>query len=55
MIEIDWEYVDAQCGECGKKYQTAKSPFTGELISNKCFECKILERIDDFLYHFFID
>ena len=55
MIDMEYEKVDRHCGECGKMYQTAKSPFIGEYLSNKCFECKLLSRIDALLYHFGIE
>lgn len=55
MIDIEYEKVDRQCGECGKTYQTAKSPFSGEPFSHKCFECKLLSRLDAVLYHFGIE
>lgn len=35
------------CGECGKEFQT----MTGYMM-NKCFECRLLMRIDRVLYHF---
>ena len=47
------EEIIEYCGECGKKYQTTKTLFG--LTSSKCFECKIICRIDAVLYHFGVD
>lgn len=59
MEEWQWRVINMEeeetvyCGECGKKYQTTVTMFG--LASKKCFECKIISRIDAVLYHFGIE
>ncbi len=53
-LRINENTVIENCAECGKEYETMKSLFGG-LYSEKCWVCRICERIDAIMYHFGVE